>query len=210
MSFVLQLEGYMAPFNPVFNALDQRIPGLSDMLGTDVTILGLPDALLNGLLGLGGPVSGHADNVVEFVFQVLLFQFRGSQCLRFAGDRDPEAGRAVALDHRGSTAESAAWAEWRYPPRLGLFPAFSVRFLTLCLPLQGDIFKIADDVRQVRTATRGVMADPNIQAVGEQAANAQISKAVHFSKGGFQFPILQQPSLIFKLMCALCALLGRN
>lgn len=70
LPIVNQVRKQLDPVADVIDDLNKRIPGLSDVAGKDVSLISLPDDIINGVLGSGGPISGHAYHVLDFVFQV--------------------------------------------------------------------------------------------------------------------------------------------
>ena len=62
-----KLDSFLAPLRPVLVALQKPLPVISDLAGRDVSLLQLPEVLLNGLLGAGGPVRGSVKNVLAYL-----------------------------------------------------------------------------------------------------------------------------------------------
>ena len=62
-----KLSGFLGPIRPILEALQKPLPVVSDLAGRDVSLLALPEILINGLLGAGGPVRGSVKNVLAYV-----------------------------------------------------------------------------------------------------------------------------------------------
>ena len=62
-----KLAGFLGPIRPILEALQKPLPVVSDLAGRDVSLLELPEILINGLLGAGGPVRGSVKNVLAYV-----------------------------------------------------------------------------------------------------------------------------------------------
>eukprot|EP01061_Rhynchopus_euleeides_P031867 TRINITY_DN527_c0_g1_i2.p1 TRINITY_DN527_c0_g1~~TRINITY_DN527_c0_g1_i2.p1 ORF type:complete len:7344 (+),score=2902.47 TRINITY_DN527_c0_g1_i2:122-22153(+) len=62
-----KLAGFLGPIKPILDALSAPLPVISDLARRDLSLLELPEVLLNGLLGAGGPVRGSVKNVLGYV-----------------------------------------------------------------------------------------------------------------------------------------------
>ena len=62
-----KLNDFLAPILPILQALQKPLPVISDLAKRDVSLLELPELLINGLLGAGGPVRGSVKNVLGFL-----------------------------------------------------------------------------------------------------------------------------------------------
>ena len=62
-----KLNEFLGPFKPILDALTKPLPVVSDIAGKDVSLMELPELLINGLLGAGGPVRGSVKNVLAYL-----------------------------------------------------------------------------------------------------------------------------------------------
>ena len=62
-----KLDEFLGPFKPILDALTAPLPVVSDIAGRDVSLMELPEMLINGLLGSGGPVRGSVKNVLAYL-----------------------------------------------------------------------------------------------------------------------------------------------
>lgn len=70
---VMKVADQLKSLDDAMHTLDSPIPGISELAHHDVSLLSLPDDLLNGVLGAGGPIQGRALHVTDFVLQVSYF-----------------------------------------------------------------------------------------------------------------------------------------
>eukprot|EP01064_Diplonema_japonicum_P037205 TRINITY_DN8659_c0_g1_i1.p1 TRINITY_DN8659_c0_g1~~TRINITY_DN8659_c0_g1_i1.p1 ORF type:complete len:5459 (+),score=1664.04 TRINITY_DN8659_c0_g1_i1:4665-21041(+) len=62
-----KLSGLLKPLTPILDALGKPLPVISDIAKRDVSLFELPEMLINGLLGSGGPVRGYVTGVLDYL-----------------------------------------------------------------------------------------------------------------------------------------------
>jgi hypothetical protein len=60
----------IGPAKDVIDSLNTPIPGISSLAGEDVSLLTLPEALLNGIMGSGVGFHGHAKGIFEYIEEI--------------------------------------------------------------------------------------------------------------------------------------------
>jgi hypothetical protein len=151
----------VGPMGEVVRSLKTPLPGVSTFAGQDVSLISLPETLLNGILGSGAGFSGHAEGVMAYVDEIE----------RLINLLDKILTTIKYLDEHGG------------------------------IVLIGD-FKLIGDTRSALPPKRGVAQNRDFQTVGDAAALYSTVSKLDFvkTKGGFSFPLLDDPKLIMKLV----------